>query len=111
MTNDLVWAAQIINDRIVRGVTATLKWPRSTLATSPRAGGHCGSRSREQFQEKMLRHGLPAPVIAELMDGLAARVGKMDPVLPTVERVTGRAAFTYAEWVAHRAADFGSTPA
>ncbi|GAA3598617.1 NAD(P)H-binding protein [Nonomuraea rosea] len=62
---------------------------------------------RELFQEQMLGHGMPAPVIAELMDGLAARVGKTDPVLPAVEEVTGRAPFTYAQWVAHRAADFG----
>jgi hypothetical protein len=47
----------------------------------------------------------------ELVDGLAARVGKSEPVLPAVEEVTGRPAFTYAQWVAHRAADFGSTPA
>ncbi|MBT2225322.1 NAD(P)H-binding protein [Nonomuraea sp. NEAU-A123] len=66
---------------------------------------------REQFLEQMLHHGMPAPVITELVDGLAARVGKTDPVLPTVEEVTGRPAFTYAQWVAHRAADFGSTPA
>jgi uncharacterized protein YbjT (DUF2867 family) len=66
---------------------------------------------REQFQKEMLRHGMPAPVIAELMDGLAVRGGKNDPVLPTVEEVTGRPAFTYAQWVAHRAAAFGSAPA
>ncbi|MEU4222654.1 NAD(P)H-binding protein [Nonomuraea sp. NPDC026600] len=64
---------------------------------------------REEFLEQMLHHGMPAPVIAELIDGLAARVGKTEQVLPTVEEVTGRPAFTYAQWVAHRAADFGST--
>ncbi|MEU0567327.1 NAD(P)H-binding protein [Nonomuraea sp. NPDC005983] len=66
---------------------------------------------REQFQEQMLRHGMPAPVIGEFIDGLAARDGKIAQTVPTVEEVTGRPAFTYAQWVAHRAADFGSTSA
>ncbi|MBC6457013.1 NAD(P)H-binding protein [Actinomadura sp. HBU206391] len=37
--------------------------------------------------------------LAEAQDGAAE-------TLPTVEEVTGRPAFGYAEWVAHRAADF-----
>lgn len=65
---------------------------------------------REQYRELMLRHGMPAPAIDEYIDGLAARVGKPDPVLPTVEEVTGRPAFTYAQWAAQHAADFGTTP-
>ncbi|MFC4120030.1 NmrA family NAD(P)-binding protein [Nonomuraea zeae] len=66
---------------------------------------------REQFLAQMLRHGMPEPVIIELIDGLAARVGKTAQVVPAVEEVTGRPAFTYAQWVAHRAAAFGATPA
>jgi hypothetical protein len=30
---------------------------------------------------------------------------------PTVEEVTGRPAFTYAQWVAHRVADIAAEPA
>ena len=67
---------------------------------------------REQFREQLLlHHGLPAPVIDELLDQLAARDGQPAQVLPTVEEVTGRPAFTYAQWVAHRAAEFDSAPA
>ncbi|NUW40908.1 NAD(P)H-binding protein [Nonomuraea rhodomycinica] len=65
----------------------------------------------EEFRERMLRHGTPAPVIDELIDGFAARIGAPEEVVPTVEEVTGRPAFTYAQWVAHRAAAFGATPA
>ena len=67
---------------------------------------------REQFRKQLLlHHGLPAPVIDELLDQLAARDGKTAQILPTVEEVTGRPAFTYAQWVAHRAAEFDSAPA
>ncbi|GAA3465552.1 NAD(P)H-binding protein [Nonomuraea roseola] len=61
---------------------------------------------REQFREQMLRHGMPAPVIDELLDGLAARDGKTAEISPAVEEVTGRPSFTYAQWVAHHAAAF-----
>jgi hypothetical protein len=54
----------------------------------------------------MLRHGMPAPVIDQLFDGLAARDGKTAEISPAVEEVTGRPAFTYAQWAAHRAAAF-----
>ncbi|MFE3454261.1 NAD(P)H-binding protein [Nonomuraea sp. NPDC059194] len=64
---------------------------------------------RERFRELLIRHqGLPAPVVDELLDQLAERDGKTAQVLPTVEEVVGRPAFTYAEWVAHRAAQFDS---
>jgi len=42
----------------------------------------------------------------ELLDQLAARNGTTAQVLPTVEEVTGRPAFTYAQWAASRAAEF-----
>ncbi|MEV0233463.1 NAD(P)H-binding protein [Nonomuraea sp. NPDC050786] len=66
---------------------------------------------REQFRDQMLGYGMPAPAVAELIDQLAARDGKSAQTVNTVEEVTGRPAFTYAEWAAHHAADFGSTPA
>lgn len=63
--------------------------------------------AREVFVEQAVGHGMPAPVVAELVEGLAARVGRVAEVSPAVERVTGRAALTYARWVADRAAAFG----
>ncbi|MGN9846049.1 NAD(P)H-binding protein [Nonomuraea sp. H19] len=65
----------------------------------------------ELFREQMLHHGMPAPAIDDMITGLAAWDGKTAPVLPTIEEITGRAAFTYDQWVASRAQDFGSTPA
>ncbi|WP_214414997.1 SDR family oxidoreductase [Sphaerisporangium fuscum] len=61
---------------------------------------------REQFREQLLRHGMPAPVADELIDGFAARDGRTAEISPAVEEVTGRPAFTYAQWAAHRAAAF-----
>lgn len=64
---------------------------------------------RERFREQLLlHHGMPAPVIDELLDQLAARDGKTVQTLPTVEEVTGRPAVTYAQWVARHAAEFTS---
>lgn len=65
---------------------------------------------RAEFREQLLHHGMPAPVADHFLEGLAARDGKTAPVLPTVEEVTGRPAFTYAQWVAHRATEFDSAP-
>ncbi|SEH03164.1 Uncharacterized conserved protein YbjT, contains NAD(P)-binding and DUF2867 domains [Nonomuraea solani] len=64
----------------------------------------------ELYREQMLQHGMPAPVIDDMLEGLAALDGKTEPVLPTIEEVTGRPPFTYAQWVAHRAAAFGPAP-
>ncbi|WP_214322703.1 NAD(P)H-binding protein [Nonomuraea sediminis] len=55
---------------------------------------------REQFREQMLSHGTPAPVVDELLDGFAARVGKTAEISTAVEEVAGRPAFTYAQWAA-----------
>jgi hypothetical protein len=66
---------------------------------------------REQFREQMLLHGAPAPAVDSFLDLLAAADGKTAQILPTVGEVTGRPAFTYAQWAAHRAAEFDSAPA
>jgi len=63
------------------------------------------------FREQMLRHGLAAPVIEELIAGLAARDGKAQEISPAVEDLAERPAHTYAQWVAHRAAAFAAAPA
>jgi len=66
---------------------------------------------REDFREQLLLQGVPAPAVDHFLDGLATRDGKTAPVQPTFEQVTGRPAVTYAQWVAHRAAEFDSAPA
>lgn len=65
-------------------------------------------QSEEWFREEMARHGMPAPGIDDYVDALTARIGKTAEVLPTVEQVTGRPPFTYAQWVADHAAAFGA---
>ncbi|MEU6421302.1 hypothetical protein [Streptomyces spiralis] len=60
----------------------------------------------EQYREQMLHHGMLASVIDQLIVGLAARDGKAADISPAVEEITGRQAFTYAQWAAHRAAAF-----
>jgi uncharacterized protein YbjT (DUF2867 family) len=67
-------------------------------------------QSPEQFREQLLRH-YPAPVVDQLLNALAALDGKTAQVLPTVEEVTGRPPFSYAQWIAHRAAEFTGPPA
>ncbi|MFC4055899.1 NmrA family NAD(P)-binding protein [Actinomadura syzygii] len=58
--------------------------------------------SRDEHRQLILRRlaGLPEAGVDELLDLLAENVGKSADVLPTVEEVTGRPAFTYAEWAA-----------
>ncbi|TMR19398.1 NAD-dependent epimerase/dehydratase family protein [Nonomuraea turkmeniaca] len=68
-------------------------------------------QSEDWFRDQMARHGMPAAGIDDYVDALTARVGKTAEVLPTVEQVTGRPPFTYAQWVADHAAAFGAAPA
>jgi uncharacterized protein YbjT (DUF2867 family) len=49
---------------------------------------------------------MPEEVIDMLLGYWAEAVGHPDPVLPTVEEVTGRPARPFAQWVADHAADF-----
>lgn len=60
---------------------------------------------RDEVRRRLVDH-MPPPAADFLLDQLAART-EPAPVLPTIEQVTGRPAHTYAEWVAHHAADFG----
>ncbi|HET6358303.1 NAD(P)H-binding protein [Streptomyces sp.] len=60
---------------------------------------------REHVRKQMTAH-LPAALVDELLDHRASLVGTTAEVLPTVEQVTGRAPYTYAEWLAHHEADF-----
>ncbi|MFK4041604.1 NAD(P)H-binding protein [Nonomuraea wenchangensis] len=68
-------------------------------------------RSEDWFRDEMARAGMPAPGIDDYIDALTARVGRPTEVLPTVEQVTGRPPFTYAQWVADHAAAFGAASA
>jgi hypothetical protein len=52
-----------------------------------------------------------AVAVRALLDRLASMDGMTAEVLPTVEEVTGRPAFTYAQWAARHAAKLNSTPA
>ncbi|MEV4166272.1 hypothetical protein [Nonomuraea dietziae] len=72
--------------------------PRSVAPVDPRDIAAVAA-----FREQPMRHGMPAPVIDELLDGLAARDGKTAETSPAVEEVTGPPPFTYAQWVAHNA--------
>ncbi|WP_160159212.1 NAD(P)H-binding protein [Streptomyces sp. SLBN-118] len=60
---------------------------------------------REHVRQQMTAH-LPPALVDELLDHRASLVGTTAEVLPTVERVTGRAPYTYAEWLAYHEADF-----
>ncbi|MEV0598748.1 NAD(P)H-binding protein [Streptomyces sp. NPDC050315] len=60
---------------------------------------------REDVHQRLINH-MPPPAADFLLDQLAASRTTPTPVLPTIEQVTGRPAHTYAEWVAHHAADF-----
>lgn len=49
---------------------------------------------------------LPPPLVEAVLGMLAAQVGQTAEVVDTVERVTGRAPFSYAAWARLHAADF-----
>lgn len=49
---------------------------------------------------------MPGEVVDMLLGYWAEAVDHPDPVLPTVEEVTGRPARSFAQWVADHAADF-----
>jgi uncharacterized protein YbjT (DUF2867 family) len=61
---------------------------------------------RDDVRQQLLDH-MPPPAADFLLDQLAVAQAEPARVLPTIEQVTGHPARTYAEWVAHRAADFG----
>jgi hypothetical protein len=50
--------------------------------------------------------GLPEPFVQALMARYAREVSEPAPLTGEVERILGRPARTYAEWVAHHAAAF-----
>ncbi|MEV6160167.1 hypothetical protein AB0L53_58510 [Nonomuraea sp. NPDC052129] len=61
----------------------------------------------EAAAQGMISRGFPQPFVAALMARYARGVGQPARVTGEVERVLGRPARTFAEWVADHAAEFG----
>ncbi|MGR6918847.1 NAD(P)H-binding protein [[Actinomadura] parvosata] len=59
-----------------------------------------------QARERLARHGVPAAVIDELLTLWAATDGVPATVSPTVERLTGLPARSFAQWAGEHADDF-----
>ncbi|MFE9427494.1 NAD(P)H-binding protein [Kitasatospora sp. NPDC006697] len=62
--------------------------------------------SREEGEQVMVQSGLPAPLVATLLDYQAATVGTPAQVSTVVPELTGRPGLSYATWVAEHAAAF-----
>jgi uncharacterized protein YbjT (DUF2867 family) len=60
----------------------------------------------ETARQGMVQLGLPEPFVEALMGRYAREVGQAAPVTGEVERILGRPARTYAQWVADHAAAF-----
>jgi uncharacterized protein YbjT (DUF2867 family) len=60
----------------------------------------------ELARQGMIQQGLPEPFVEALLARYAREVGQPAPVTGEVERILGRPARTYAEWVADHADDF-----
>ncbi|MER7081459.1 Uncharacterized conserved protein YbjT, contains NAD(P)-binding and DUF2867 domains [Saccharopolyspora kobensis] len=95
------------------GAKYTLSGPASiTLAEQVRTIGEALGRETsfeeltpEQGRAELLRN-LPEDIVDMLLGYWAEAVDQPEPVLPTVEQVTGRPARTFAQWAADHAADF-----
>jgi uncharacterized protein YbjT (DUF2867 family) len=60
----------------------------------------------EVAKQGMIQQGIPEAFVEALMARYAREVGQPAPVTGEVERILGRPACTYAEWVADHAEDF-----
>jgi uncharacterized protein YbjT (DUF2867 family) len=60
----------------------------------------------EAARQGMVANGLPEPFVEALMARYARGVGQAAPVTGEVEKILGRPAHTYAEWVAYHADGF-----
>ncbi|WP_433241003.1 SDR family oxidoreductase [Streptosporangium sp. CA-135522] len=60
----------------------------------------------ERARQQMIDSSLPPEFADTVLEVLAALAGKTAEVLPTVEEVTGRPPYTYAQWAARHAGDF-----
>jgi hypothetical protein len=62
----------------------------------------------EAATQGMLAQGLPEPFVRALMARYARGLGQAAPVTGEVERILGRPARTYPQWVTDHAAAFGN---
>jgi uncharacterized protein YbjT (DUF2867 family) len=62
----------------------------------------------EAFKEGLTRRGLPQPFVDALVARYARGIGPAEAVTDEVQRILGRPARTYSEWVADHAAAFQS---
>jgi uncharacterized protein YbjT (DUF2867 family) len=60
----------------------------------------------EAAKQGMVQHGFPEPFVEALMARYARGVGQPAPLTGEVEKILGRPARTYAEWVADHADAF-----
>src|SRR6266516_3821410 len=60
----------------------------------------------EVAKRAMVQQGIPEPFVEVLIARYAREIGEPAPVTSQVERILGRPALTYAEWVADHAAAF-----
>jgi uncharacterized protein YbjT (DUF2867 family) len=60
----------------------------------------------EAAKRGMVEHGFPEPFVEALLARYARGVGQAAPLTGEVEKILGRPARTFAEWVADHAADF-----
>jgi uncharacterized protein YbjT (DUF2867 family) len=60
----------------------------------------------EAAKQAMVQHGFPEPFVEALMARYARGVGQVAPTTGEVEKILGRGARTFAEWVADHAAAF-----
>lgn len=55
----------------------------------------------QDARQEMLQRGMPAPVVESLLASQRAALSDEPRVFPTVEEVSGRAPFTYRDWVTY----------
>jgi uncharacterized protein YbjT (DUF2867 family) len=60
----------------------------------------------EAAKQGMVQHGFPEPFVEALMARYAKKVGQAAPLTGEVEKILGRPAHSFAEWVADHAASF-----
>jgi uncharacterized protein YbjT (DUF2867 family) len=60
----------------------------------------------ETALQNMIARGFPEPFVTALMARYATEIVHVAPVTGEVERICGRPALTFAEWVADHAASF-----
>jgi uncharacterized protein YbjT (DUF2867 family) len=106
MTNDLAWATQIRGGGVVRGIYGNAALapvdPHDIAAVAVR------TLVERRADEAYVLTGPESLTQIDRVRIIAEAIGRP---LRFEEEVTERPTFTYAQWVAHRAADFAAEPA